>query len=144
MIDNAYAVVDFENGARGMLDLCMFAEGSYWQELLTVTGDRARVEVRVPGPSRFSADGHERQAEICISDRDSLRERTETVDVDETILRAGDHHGSTYFQHQRFFDLVRSGNGEPELSLLDGLWSVIVGEAAEESARTGRAVEVGL
>ena len=31
IIDKAFVIVDFENGARGMLDLCMFAEGSHWQ-----------------------------------------------------------------------------------------------------------------
>jgi predicted dehydrogenase len=60
--------------------------------------------------------------------------------VDEAILRAGDHHGSTFFQHRKFFDLVRTGKGQPEVTLEDGLWSVRVGEAAELSARTGQAI----
>ena len=142
IIDNAYAVVDFESGARGMLDLCMFAEGSYWQELLTVTGEKARIEARVPGPARFSADKKERHSEICISDRATLREKTFEVEVDASILQAGDHHGSTFFQHQKFVELVRSGKGTPEVSLKDGLWAVIIGEAAEESARTGQAIDL--
>lgn len=142
IIDNAYAIVDFANGTRGMLDLCMFAEGSYWQELLTVTGASARMEARIPGPSRFSADKQERHAEISFSDRDTRQEVSEVIEVDETILSAGDHHGSTYYQHQKFFELVRAGKGQPEVSLKDGLWSVIVGEAAEESAKTGKAIEV--
>jgi predicted dehydrogenase len=142
IIDNAYAIVDFANGTRGMLDLCMFAEGSYWQELLTVTGAKARMEARIPGPSRFSADKQERHAEISFADRDTRLETTEVIEVDETILSAGDHHGSTFFQHQKFFDLVRNGTGKPEVTLEDGLWSVIIGEAAEESARTGKAIEV--
>ena len=142
ILDNAFVTVDFENGARGMLDLCMFAEGSYWQEVISVTGERARVEAKVPGPARFSVDGRERAAEIEISHRASKRVIREEVEVDETVLAAGDHHGSTFFQHQRFRDLVRSGQGVPEVSLADGLWSVIVGEAAEESARTGQAITV--
>jgi myo-inositol 2-dehydrogenase/D-chiro-inositol 1-dehydrogenase len=142
IIDNAYAIVDFESGARGMLDLCMFAEGSYWQELLTVTGEKARIEARVPGPARFSADKKERHSEICISDRTTLREEVFEVEVDPSILQAGDHHGSTYYQHLKFIELVRSGHGTPEVSLRDGLWSVVVGEAAEESARSGQAIEL--
>ncbi len=142
IIDNAYTVVDFASGARAMLDLSMFAEGSYWQELLTVTGDKARVEARVPGPSRFSADKAERHAEICVSDRATLRETTFPVEVDESILAAGDHHGATYFQHLKFFEMVRTGGTTPEVSLMDGLWSVIVGEAAEKSAKTGQAVDI--
>lgn len=142
IIDNGFVVVDFENGARGMLDLCMFAEGSYWQETIAVTGEKARVEAFIPGPARFSPDGRERGAEIEISHRASKRVQRETVEVPHHILAAGDHHGSTYFQHERFRDLVLRGEGEPEVSLADGLWSVLVGEAAEESARTGQAIDL--
>ncbi|MFY0619559.1 Gfo/Idh/MocA family protein [Shimia sp.] len=140
ILDNAFVTVDFENGARGMLDLCMFAEGSYWQETIAVTGEKARVEAKVPGPARFSADKQERHSEIEISHRASKEVVREEVDVDEKVLQAGDHHGSTYFQHERFRNLVQSGQGTPEVSLEDGLWSVRVGEAAEESARTGQAI----
>ncbi len=140
IIDNAYVVVDFENGARGMLDLCMFAEGSYWQEVISVTGEKARVDAKVPGPARFSVDGKERAAEVEISHRASKEVIREEVEVDETVLAAGDHHGSSYFQHQKFRDLVCAGTGTPEVTVEDGLWSVRVGAAAEESARTGKAV----
>ena len=34
IIDNAYVVVNFKNGVRGLLDLCMFAENSDMQEEL--------------------------------------------------------------------------------------------------------------
>ena len=142
IIDNAFVTVEFENGARGMLDLCMFAEGSYWQEVISVTGEKGRVDAKVPGPARFSPDGKERASEIEISHRASKAVVREEVEVDHSILAAGDHHGSTFFQHQRFRDLVQSGRGRPEVSLHDGLWSVIVGEAAEESARTGRAIDI--
>lgn len=142
IIDNAFVTVEFENGARGMLDLCMFAEGSYWQEVISVTGEKGRVDAKVPGPARFSPDGKERASEIEISHRASKEVIREEVEVDHSILAAGDHHGSTFFQHQRFRDLVQSGRGRPEVSLHDGLWSVVVGEAAEESARTGRAIDI--
>ncbi len=142
IIDNAFVTVEFENGARGMLDLCMFAEGSYWQEVISVTGEKGRVDAKVPGPARFSPDGKERASEIEISHRASKEVIREEIEVDHSILAAGDHHGSTFFQHQRFRDLVQTGRGRPEVSLHDGLWSVVVGEAAEESARTGRAIDI--
>ena len=142
ILDNAFVTVDFANGTRGMLDLCMFAEGSYWQEEIAVTGDLARVEARVPGPARFSPDGQERASEVEISHRATKAVIREEIEVDECVLAAGDHHGSTFYQHQRFRDLVRTGKGEPEVSLQDGLWSVVVGEAAEESARTGQAIDL--
>ena len=137
IVDNAFVIVDFEGGARGMLDLCMFAEGSYWQESIAVTGDAARIEAQVPGPARFSASGEVRAAEISVADRARKSETRTTVEVDHHILRAGDHHGATYFQHERFLRLAASGSGTPEVSPADGYWSVLVGVAAEESARTG-------
>lgn len=141
--DNAYVVVDFENGTRAMLDLCMFGEGSYWQETISVTGDKARADALIPGPARFSNDGRERHSEFVISDRVAKKEQREIVYVDQKILSVGDHHGSTYFQHERFLKLVRAGKGSPEVSLKDGYWSVLVGEAAEKSAKTGEAILLG-
>eukprot|EP00965_Chrysotila_dentata_P189062 6173113-Pleurochrysis_carterae.AAC.4 len=32
ILDNAYVIVDFESGARAVLELCMFAEASKFQE----------------------------------------------------------------------------------------------------------------
>ncbi len=142
IVDNAFVTVDFANGTRAMLELCMFAEGSHWQEVVSVTGERARLDACVPGPARFSPDGQERHSEFVISDRATKRETREVVEVDERILRAGDHHGSTYYQHARFRDLVRSGAGAPEVSLADGYWSVLVGEAAERSIRTHRVIDL--
>ena len=131
IIDNAFVLVDFDNGARAALDLCMFAEGSYWQEAIAATGDLAKIEAFVAGPARFSLDGKERVAEIAISPRASKSERREPVEVDETVLAAGDHYGSTFYQHQRFLDLVRHG-GKPEVTLEDGTKAVAIGAAAEE------------
>ncbi len=142
IIDNAFVVVDFASGARGMLDLCMFAEGSEWQEVVSVTGEKARVDACVPGPARFSVTGAERHSELVISDRATKQVSREIVTVAEAILGAGDHHGSTFFQHKMFTELVLSGGGEPEVTLEDGLWSVLVGEAAEQSARSGKAIEL--
>ncbi|MEM8742552.1 MAG: Gfo/Idh/MocA family oxidoreductase [Pseudomonadota bacterium] len=141
ILDNGFVVVDFAGGARAMLDLCMFAEGSHWQEVIAVTGAAARIEARVPGPSRFSHDGAERHAELALADRATRRETVEIVETDATILRAGDHHGATFYQHQRFLEMLHSG-GRPEVTLADGAWAVRVGAAAEESARLGLPVDL--
>lgn len=142
IIDNAYVVVDFANGTRGMLDLCMFAEGSHWQESIAVTGPNARVEAFIPGPARFAPDGKPREAEVVTSLRALKEELREVVHTPSELLIAGDHHGSTFYQHRRFLDLVRTGKGAPDVSLSDGYWSVLVGEAAEESARSGQAIDL--
>ncbi len=140
VIDNAFVVVEFEGGARGMLDLCMFAEAAKWQEIVTVTGDAGRLEARIPG-SHLARDKTKLKAELSFADRALVSEITETIVSEPHILAAGSHHGSTYYQHQKFAEMVRTG-GAPEVTLEDGLWAVRVGEAAEQSAVSGVAVEV--
>lgn len=43
IIDNAYVIVEFDNGTRGMLDLCMFAEGSKNEQEISVVGEIGKV-----------------------------------------------------------------------------------------------------
>jgi myo-inositol 2-dehydrogenase / D-chiro-inositol 1-dehydrogenase len=143
IIDNAMVIVDFANGRRASLDLCMFAEGSYWQEEIAATGDRARVACFVPGPARFWPGGLERAAEIEISPREPKGPTRRKVHVDETVLKAGDHHGATYYQHQGFARAIREG-GKVEVTMSDGLKAVAIGLAAEHSIREGRAIGLDL
>jgi predicted dehydrogenase len=139
ILDNAYVIVDFASGRRALLDLCMFAEGSYWQEIISATGDKGRAEIFIPGPARFWPGGAERHSEIEFSPRKPKGPKRREVPVEETILKAGDHHGSTYYQHLGFNKAVLKG-APVEVTLEDGLKAVRVGLAAEKSARTGKAV----
>lgn len=45
IIDNAYVIIEFDNGSRGMLDLCMFAEGSKNEQEISVVGDIGKVTI---------------------------------------------------------------------------------------------------
>jgi predicted dehydrogenase len=139
ILDNAFVIVDFEKGTRAMLDLCMFAEGSAWQEHISVVGDRAKVECFVPvAASHWPADKH-CEAEVEFSPRSPQDPQRHTVVVDSAVLSAGAHHGSTFYQHQGFRRAVL-GEGPVEVTMSDGLRAVRIGLAAEESARTGLAV----
>jgi predicted dehydrogenase len=141
IIDNAFVIVDFRSGLRALLDLCMFAEGSYWQEELAATGSAGKIEAFVPGPARFWPGGGERESELVLSPREPKNPIRRAVHVDETILKAGDHHGSTYYQHTGFNRVVREG-GAVDVTLGDGLKAVRIGLAAEQSIREGRPVAV--
>ncbi|NNU80946.1 Gfo/Idh/MocA family oxidoreductase [Halovulum dunhuangense] len=141
IIDNAFVIVDFANRTRAMLDLCMFAEGSWWQEVVSATGDIARVDARIPGPARFNPDGQDRHSQLVVSPRLKQGYRQEDIANDPALARAGDHHGSTFYQHQRFIQMIRTG-GAPEVSVRDGRIAVAVGAAAEESIRTGLPVHL--
>ena len=141
ILDNAFVIVDFKSGLRAALDLCMFAEGSYWQEEIAVTGPLGKVEAFIPGPARFWPGQAERASEIVVSARAGKMPERRKVHVDARVLKAGDHHGSTYFQHQKFNAVVRRG-GAVEVTLEDGLRAVLIGLAAERSIKERRAVEI--
>ncbi|PPR51053.1 MAG: Inositol 2-dehydrogenase [Alphaproteobacteria bacterium MarineAlpha5_Bin5] len=134
IIDNAFVIVDFENGVRGMLDLCMFAENSEYQEEIVAIGDIGKIETFVPS----SASGKD-SSEVIIGLRKDNVLKVNDVKVDKKILAAGHHHGSTYFEHLAFINSIQN-NREPEVSLRDGLMSVAIGEAAENSIKEKRVV----
>lgn len=143
ILDNGYVVVDFENGGRAMLELCMFAEGSQYQEEISAVGPKGKLEAKVPGPGRFWPKelGSPPVPLLIESPRFPKRPATSEVTVDPTILNAGDHNGATFYQHELFLDMVKRQKSAPDVSLGDGYKAVIMGMAAQESAATGRAVE---
>ncbi|MES2895429.1 MAG: Gfo/Idh/MocA family oxidoreductase [Pseudomonadota bacterium] len=133
IIDNSFTTVDFANGVRALLDLSMFADGAENQEEITAVGDLARLDVLIPS------------GDIVYSPRVGFRNPKQVerrrVAVDPTALDAGSHHGSTFYEHQRFNAAVR-GQGPVEVSARDGLMAVAIGTAAEISAREKRVVEM--
>jgi predicted dehydrogenase len=144
ILDNALVVLDFACGARASLDLCMFAEGSKFQERISAVTESAKVECNVPGPGRFwpvDRLGPAPTAELIVSPRDPSGENLVSVPVDPHLLDAGDHNGSTYYQHVRFAKFVR-GNGPIEVSMEDGFKAVRIGQAAQESIRTGQPIDL--
>jgi myo-inositol 2-dehydrogenase / D-chiro-inositol 1-dehydrogenase len=139
--DNGYVIVDFANGARAMLELCMFAEGARYQEEISAIGPSGKIEVQVPGPTRFWPDhlGAPPVPRLITSPRDPKGPVDHAIPVDPVLLAAGDHNGATFYQHQLFAQALRAGTG-PAVSLQDGAIAVRMGMAAQKSARTGQAV----
>jgi len=129
IIDNAFAIVDFDRGARALLDLCMFAENSLNEVEITATSDRGKLQATIPENALY----------LCY--RDGRPHERRGFDLDPAVKTAGAHQGSTYFEHLAFIQAVRSG-GRPVVSVEDGALSVAVGAAAEESIRKRRPVEL--
>jgi len=144
ILDNAYVVLDFPGQRRAMLELCMFAEASEYQEEIIAVGPFGKITCRVPGPSRFWPEdimGPQPAAELVIEHREPRRRERLDLPVDPVLLQAGDHNGSTFYQHERFLAVVR-GTGAVEVTLTDGINAALIGLAAEHSAATGTIVDL--
>ena len=130
IFDNAYVIVEYDNGSRGMLDLCMFAEASRNEQEVVVVGDEGKIEAFVP------------ENLVRIGRRsDGLGQVTDVIVENPDIKHVGLHHGSSYLEHVGFSEAI-NGVGPIEVNLLDGLWSVAIGVAAHRSIAEGRPVEL--
>jgi predicted dehydrogenase len=129
ILDNAYVLVDYEGGARAMLDLCMFAEASTNEQEICVVGDAGKLEALVT------------ESVLRIGRRaDGLHQVTE-VQIATTARHIGLHHGSSYLEHVDFARAIRE-NLPPSVTLTDGLWSVAIGVAAHRSIDSGRPIDI--
>jgi len=126
ILDNAFVMVDYANGVRALLDLCMFAEATHDQEEISEVGDEGKVEALLPA-SVFRAG---RRGEHWIGSAES------EVIHDDSIGYEGHHHGSSFIEHGRFCDAIRNGT-PPEVTLQDGLRSVQLSVAAHRSIDEG-------
>lgn len=139
--DAGYVIFDFENGSRALLELCMFADGSLWNEEISAVGPKGKIECRLPGPHRFWPDdiGPVPHPQLTLAPRHPKRPVTADVPIDHTLLMAGDHHGSTFFQHEKFLKVV-TGTGLVEVTADDGGKAVKMGLAAQQAALENRVV----
>uniref|UniRef100_A0A0D9X4B9 Gfo/Idh/MocA-like oxidoreductase N-terminal domain-containing protein n=1 Tax=Leersia perrieri TaxID=77586 RepID=A0A0D9X4B9_9ORYZ len=132
IIDNAYVIVEFDNGSRGMLDLCMFAEGSRNEQEISVVGDIGKGEAFIP------------ESIVRVGKRAGGRDGVVTIMAeDERIKYQGLHHGSSYLEHLNFLSAIRlQGASGPSVNLTDGLLSVAIGVAGQLSIEKGRFVTI--
>ena len=135
ILDNAYVIVDYDNGVRASLDLCMFAEAGRNEQEIVAVGSAGKAETALPG------DGV-----VHVGSRADRSVRTVRAEMDPSVAHTGFHFGASYVEVARFCDAVRFGT-PAEVSVDDGLWSVAVGAAAHRSIDEGRPVtmsELGL
>ncbi|KAI5055538.1 hypothetical protein GOP47_0029059 [Adiantum capillus-veneris] len=133
IIDNAYVIVEYDDGVRGMLDLCMFAEGGNNEQEICVVGDIGKVEAFVP------------ESFVRFGTRAGGRRGVQKYEVhDDRIKYEGLHHGSSFLEHLEFLAAVTSpGERPPIASLYEGMLSVAIGMAAQKSIETGKPVSLG-
>jgi myo-inositol 2-dehydrogenase / D-chiro-inositol 1-dehydrogenase len=126
ILDNAFVIVEYANGVRAMLDLCMFAEGGLHEQELAATGAIGKVEAFVPS------------GELRIGMRNGERTLAD-ASHDERIAHEGFHHGASFIEHVELAGAVRNG-GRAAVTVEDGLWSVAIGVAAHRSIDEQRPV----
>lgn len=154
ILDNAYVIVDFESGARAMLDLCMFAEASKHQEEVVLVGTHGKLEAFAPSHGVRIIDDNEpnyRRGLRNPANVDGWRrvdppppeecgELIEThVGVDPALLEAGNHCGAT-FEEVRAFAGAALSKRPPTVSLADGSKAVLLGLAAHRSIASGEPI----
>ena len=140
ILDSAYVIVEYPSGARAMLDLCMFAEGSTDNEHVVIVGDEGKLESLLPSLTLR----HSRREDWGRRDAWGQPSGTGTgVNVrrvwDTRIKYAGAHFGASYIEHQHFAAAIRDGR-PAEISLAEGLRAVATGLAAHQSIDEGRVV----
>ncbi len=139
ILDNAFVIVDYANGVRAMLDLCMFAEGGPNEQELVGTGTLGKVEAFVPsGELRVGLRGGAPKSNGGGTSREI---RTIDASHDDRVAHVGFHHGASYLEHVDFAQAIRDRT-PPLVTLDDGLWSVAVGVAAHRSIDEGRSVQL--
>ena len=130
ILDNAFVIVDYQNGVRGMLDLSMFAEGSKNEQEISVVGDLAKIEALIT----------ESKVRIGLRTRGSNGVAEFSVEQPQGVV-AGFHAGASYLEHRAMQHAIRNGL-RPEVTLRDGLNSVLIGQAAHLSVAEKRAVQI--
>jgi predicted dehydrogenase len=129
ILDNAFVIVDYANGVRASLNLCMFLS-QHGREELIVNGDLGSV---------YATDTPNDSIEFLGGSHDL--NRTIEPRAHKKVAATGTHAGATYYEHLCFYDCVRTGKQAP-ITAVDGLWSVAVGALAEESVRERRPVDI--
>jgi len=129
ILDNAYVIIEYGNGVRACLDLCMFAEGSRNEQELVATGSQAKLEVHIP------------DNQLTLSWRDKRPAESYAVETDPRVKYAGFHHGASYLEQLAFIQAI-TDNQPATITTRDGYWSVAVGIAAQQSIELGTTIDI--
>jgi predicted dehydrogenase len=142
ILDSAYAVVEYPSGARAMLDLCMFAEGSLDNEHVVVVGDAGKLESLLPSQElrHTRREDWGRRAAWGQASGTGRGASVKTV-RDTGIKYLGHHFGASWVEHVRFAAAIREGR-PAEIGLEEGLRAVATGLAAHKSIDERRVVEM--
>jgi myo-inositol 2-dehydrogenase / D-chiro-inositol 1-dehydrogenase len=142
ILDSAFVIVEYASGARASLDLCMFAENSVDNEVISVTGSEGKLESLIPSLTlRVGKRADWGKREVWGQASGTGRGVATRRVWDTNIRYGGQHFGASWIEHQKFAQAIRHGL-PAEISLEEGLRSVATGMAAHRSIETGLPVNM--
>ncbi|MEO0563329.1 MAG: Gfo/Idh/MocA family oxidoreductase [Chloroflexota bacterium] len=135
ILDNAMVIIDYENGVRANFSLCMFAP--MFSEELTVCGVEGRIRASEHQDFLSNLEMHSEMEIMCGESKPSRKMEPGYP----TWIETSGHSGATYYEHVNFIENIE-GHTTNAATAQEGLWSVIVALAAQESIETGQSVVI--
>ncbi|WP_077328911.1 Gfo/Idh/MocA family protein [Virgibacillus siamensis] len=134
--DHAMVTVVYENGVKTQFNLCMFAPMFY--EEIMICGDQGRLKA-YENEDFLPLKRDNMYMEVLCGESGTAKTATPCY---PKIIQESGHNGATYFEHKYFVDNIE-GDHKATATVEEGFWSVVVGEAAERSIKTGEVIDVG-
>ena len=128
--DYAFVIIEYDNDIKANFTLNMFSPD--FNEELIVTG----AEGRLIASEKFSFknnDNSETTFSIQLGENGSSRESN--ISYPSSIEKSG-HHGATFYEHVELIKLLKGENSN-SATPIEGLWSIIIATAAQESMKSG-------
>jgi predicted dehydrogenase len=133
--DHAFVVIDYANGTRANFTLNMFCPD--FTEEMVVSGTQGRLVAR----EVFNFHQQQRSKATVAIESGELRASRQTDVTYGALIEQSGHHGATYYEHMAFMDQLE-GKQVDAATPLQGLWSMIVASAAQESMASGQSVDI--
>ncbi len=135
ILDNAIVIVNYENAVRASFNLCMFAPMFY--EELTLCGDEGRLKAW-ENEDFLAESSSGTYLEVMHGDNKPSRRMKPHYPA---VIEKTGHHGATFYEHVQFINQIE-GKESTAATADEGLWSIIVAAAAQESIQTQSVVSI--
>jgi len=135
ILDNAFVTVEYENGIRAGFNIVMFSPMFF--EQLILCGEQGHL---IATEREDFLSGRRLKNRIEIVGGEERPSRIVEPHYPEIVEGTG-HNGATFMEHILLIDNIE-GKKTNTATVEEGFWSVVVGASAEESAKTGRPVDI--
>lgn len=135
IIDDAFVTVKYENGMKAQFNLCMFAPMFY--EEITLCGSQGRLKA-YENEDFLPLERPSTHMEVLSGENGTARVGSPCY---PKVIQDSGHNGATYYEHKYFIDNIQ-GDTRSTATAEEGFWSIVIGEAAERSIKTGEVVDI--